>query len=93
MSVPVPTSETRWRCSLCGNLTRFDVTRTTRARDFMHLDLAGDSTVEDREVLSDTIEEVRCLWCNQHNTVELVARADSAGGVSDLSRRGGQAMS
>lgn len=87
MSAPVPTSTTRWRCSLCGNLTRFDVTRTTRACDFVHLDLAGDAAVEDREVLSDTIEEVRCRWCNQDGTVELVPRADSAHGVEDLSGR------
>lgn len=59
----------------------------------MHLDLAGDSTVEDREVLSDTIEEVRCLWCNQHSTVELVARADSAEGAADGDPPDGRATS
>ncbi len=33
MLVPTPTDDSRWRCALCGNLTRFDVTRTTHARD------------------------------------------------------------
>jgi hypothetical protein len=33
--VPAPTAETRWRCALCGNLTRFDVERTVRSREFM----------------------------------------------------------
>lgn len=91
MSVPAPTADTRWRCSLCGNLTRFDVTRTTRARDYVHLDLAGDSEVEEHEVLSEAIEEVRCRWCDQQGTVELVPRADSAEGVEDLGRSSGQA--
>lgn len=82
MSVPVPTTDTRWRCSLCGNLTRFDVTRTTRAHDYVHLDLAGEPKVEEHEVLSDTIEEVRCRWCDQAGAVELVSRADSAAEAS-----------
>jgi len=38
----MPTATTRWRCSRCGNLTRFDVTRSTRAREYVHLDLAGE---------------------------------------------------
>lgn len=89
MSVPVPTTDTRWRCSLCGNLTRFDVTRTTRARDYVHLDLAGDATVDEHEVLSDTIEQVQCRWCGREDTVELVPRADSAKGVEDIGSSSG----
>lgn len=83
MPTPVPTPDTRWRCSLCGNLTRFDVTRTTRARDYVHLDLAGESTVEEHEVLSDDIEQVQCRWCKQEDSIELVPRADSSNGVAD----------
>ena len=30
MTVPLPTASTRWRCTLCGNLTRFDVTRSSK---------------------------------------------------------------
>ncbi|MDQ1614640.1 MAG: hypothetical protein QOJ60_579, partial [Actinomycetota bacterium] len=40
MSVPPDvTPQTRWRCARCGNLTRFDVTRRSRVREFVHLDL------------------------------------------------------
>ncbi|CAM5566075.1 hypothetical protein ACSNOH_08135 [Streptomyces sp. URMC 127] len=74
MGVPQPTAGTRWRCALCGNLTRFDVTRTTKAVEFVHLDLAGEPRVEEREVVSETIESVRCRWCNAVDQVELVDR-------------------
>jgi hypothetical protein len=71
---PAPTDTTRWRCTLCGNLTRFDVTRTTRATEFVHLDLSGAPSVEERTVLADTIEHVTCRWCNAVDQVELVDR-------------------
>ena len=74
MAVPPPTSETRWRCTLCGNLTRFDVTRSTKAVEFIHLDLAGEPRVEERDVVSETIESVRCRWCNAVDQIELVDR-------------------
>ncbi|WP_432097632.1 hypothetical protein [Streptomyces sp. bgisy100] len=74
MGVPQPTAETRWRCTLCGNLTRFDVTRSTRAVEYVHLDLAGEPSVEERDVLSETIESVRCRWCNAVDQIELVDR-------------------
>ncbi|MFE1977724.1 hypothetical protein [Streptomyces hygroscopicus] len=74
MAVPLPTDRTRWRCTLCGNLTRFDVTRSTRAVEFVHLDLAGEPRVEEREVLSESIESVRCRWCNAVDQIELVDR-------------------
>jgi hypothetical protein len=71
---PLPTDETRWRCTACGNLTRFDVIRLTRTHDFIHADLAGEQQVEEREVVSDVVERVTCRWCNGVDTVELVAR-------------------
>ncbi len=74
MAVSWPTADTRWRCSRCGNLTRFDVTRTVRSRDYIHLDLSGEPRTEDRHVLAETIEQVRCRWCDGTDTVELVAR-------------------
>ena len=61
MTVPLPTASTRWRCTLCGNLTRFDVTRSSKVVEYVHLDLAGEPTVEEREVLGETIE-VCNLW-------------------------------
>jgi hypothetical protein len=74
MTVPLPTATTRWRCTLCGNLTRFDVTRSSKVVEYVHLDLAGEPTVEEREVVSETIESVRCRWCNAVDQVELVDR-------------------
>jgi hypothetical protein len=77
MAVPTPGPQSRWRCTLCGNLTRFDVTRATRARDFVHVDLAGEPAVEERTVLSETVEHVTCRWCNAVDQVEVVARPDA----------------
>jgi hypothetical protein len=71
---PAPTPTTRWRCRQCGNLTRFDVTRTARTREFLHVDLSGESVVEEREVLTEDLESVRCRWCDGVDTVELVDR-------------------
>ncbi len=79
MPVPVPTADTRWRCTLCGNLTRFDVTRTTRAREYVHLDLAGEPAVEEREVLTEVVEHVTCRWCKAVDQVEVVARPGLVG--------------
>ncbi|WP_344633156.1 hypothetical protein [Streptomyces glaucosporus] len=74
MPVPRPNEGTRWRCTMCGNLTRFDVTRSSRVVEYVHLDLAGEPRVEEREVLSEQIESVRCRWCNAVDQVELVDR-------------------
>lgn len=74
MPVPVPSPNTRWRCALCGNLTRFDVERRTRVREFVHVDLAGAAVVEQRDQLADEIDHVTCRWCGQVDSVELVAR-------------------
>jgi hypothetical protein len=59
---------------VCGNLTRFDVLRTTKAREYVHADLAGVQTTEERELLEDHIEHVTCRWCNAVDQVELVPR-------------------
>jgi hypothetical protein len=78
-SVPGPTE--RWRCRVCGNLTRFDVTRRTRAREFVHVDLSGDAAVEEREVLDEQVEQVRCRWCDGTDTVETVPRPERGDGA------------
>lgn len=59
----------RYRCTACGNLTRFDVTITRRTRDFHHYSVGGDLHVEDVEVLSETVEEVLCRWCGSGGSV------------------------
>jgi hypothetical protein len=53
----------RYRCSACGNLTRFDVTVTRRTREYHHFSVGGDLEVEDRELLNERVEEVTCRWC------------------------------
>ena len=87
MPVPVPTSGTRWRCTQCGNLTRFDATRSSRVTEFIHVDLAGERRVEESKVLSEVVESVRCRWCNAVDQVELVDRPGAAAeqGVAALS--------
>jgi hypothetical protein len=72
--VAVPGPTTRWRCTLCGNLTRFDVTRSTKAVEYVHVDLAGEQVVEEREVVGDVVEHVTCRWCKAVDQVEVVAR-------------------
>jgi hypothetical protein len=74
MPTPMPTADTRWRCTQCGNLTRFDVTRTLRTREFLHVDLSGEQSVEEREVISEVVEAVSCRWCRGADTVALEAR-------------------
>ena len=63
---------TRYRCTLCGNLTRFDVVESKRTRSFHHYTLGGLLTVEEEEVLDREVEEVRCRWCNSAQNVEVV---------------------
>lgn len=63
-------SATRYRCSACGNLTRFDVVSSRRAREFLHYSLAGEATVEETEVLEEQIESVTCRWCGSASSIE-----------------------
>ena len=79
MPVPQPGPDSRWRCTACGNLTRFDVTRSTRSQEYVHVDLAGRQVVETREVLSDTADRVECRWCKAVDAVEVVARPGLVG--------------
>ena len=88
MPVPVPTSTTRWRCALCGNLTRFDVQRSTRSREFVHVSLAGEAVVEERQVVAETVDHVTCRWCGRADAVELVPRPGEAGAPDPASTPG-----
>jgi hypothetical protein len=73
----LPDQSRRWRCGGCGNLTRFDVTRSRRTTEYWHFDLAGEHRVEETEVLAETVESVRCRWCGRDDAVELVERSDA----------------
>ena len=79
MPVDVPGAAQRWRCTGCGNLTRFDVTRTRRTTEYWHFDLAGDHRVEETTLRGETVESVACRWCGRDDAVELVDRAEVAG--------------
>lgn len=79
---------TRYRCTACGNLTRFEVTTTRRTRAFHHYTVGGDLSVEDTVVLAETVESVLCRWCGTDSSVvqvdsELddVSNLDSAAGA------------
>ena len=76
VSTVIPDAAHRWRCSGCGNLTRFDVTRTRRTREFWHFDLAGDHRVEESEVEAESVASVVCRWCGRDDAIEVVARTE-----------------
>jgi hypothetical protein len=67
---------TRYRCSACGNVTRFDVTVTRRTRGFHHYTVGGDLSVEEEQVLSEEVDDVVCRWCGTGAAVEAVEAAD-----------------
>jgi hypothetical protein len=89
MTTSLPDGATRLRCGHCGNLTRFDVVRVQRIREFWHADLAGQVTVEQVEVLDEQVDAVVCRWCSASNGVELVARPDLGGPVVEAPGDGG----
>jgi hypothetical protein len=62
----------RYRCTACGNLTRFDVTVTRRERAFHHYSIGGDLQVEERETLAEHVEDVSCRWCGHGRAVERI---------------------
>lgn len=66
----------RYRCSACGNVTRFDVTATRRTTAFHHFTVGGDLTVEDEQVLSEVVEEVSCRWCGSGKAVEELTESE-----------------
>lgn len=61
---------TTYRCSHCGNRTRFDVYETVRRRRFTHFTLAGDMSVDEEEILDSTTERVVCRWCERDDMIE-----------------------
>ena len=63
----------RYRCAACGNLTRFDVMTTRRTRAFHHYSVGGELTIEDVEVLDESVEGVLCRWCGNGDAVEILA--------------------
>ena len=72
----------RYRCSACGNLTRFDVVTSRRTRAFHHYTVGGELRVEDEAVLEEHVDEVTCRWCGNGGAVEQIdVTLDAAAGV------------
>ena len=85
----LPDGTSRFRCAHCGNLTRFDVIRTTRVSEFWHLAISGEPAIEESVVLEESVEQVRCRWCSATDRVELVRRPEFGGPIQEESGDGG----
>ena len=49
---------------------RFDVVTDRHAKAFHHFSVGGELSVEDVEVLSETVVEVSCRWCGHGRAIE-----------------------
>ncbi len=78
MALSIPDDGHRWRCGACGNLTRFDVTRSRRTTEYWHFDLAGEHTIEETALRAEDVERVSCRWCGRADAIETVSRADAS---------------
>jgi hypothetical protein len=76
LPITVTIVTTRYRCTACGNLTRFDVVETTSVRAFHHYTVGGDLTVEEPEIIAKTIESVTCRWCGHGRSVEVITESE-----------------
>ena len=68
---------TRFRCTSCGNLTRFDVTTSRRTRAYHHYTVGGELSVEEESVLGETVESVECRWCGGAGHVETLTTSSA----------------
>jgi hypothetical protein len=84
----LPGPDQRWRCGGCGNLTRFDVVRSRRTVEFWHVDLAGNTVVEDTEVRVETVESVACRWCGRADAIEVVPKTMTETMTAAMTRSG-----
>lgn len=66
-----------YRCSHCGNKTRFDVYDTVRRRRFEHATLGGEITIDEEEILERTIDRIVCRWCDRDDAIETVRLSQS----------------
>ncbi len=77
---------TRYRCSACGNLTRFDVTSTRTTKAFHHFTVGGELVIEDEEVIEETVHEVACRWCGHGRSIEVIEGEDTPDAASPSNR-------
>ncbi len=85
----LPDLKSRLRCAHCGNLTRFDVTRASTVKEFWHVDMAGDVTVEERDVAADQVLAITCRWCGAGDRIEIVPRPEFGGPSQESAGDGG----
>ncbi len=76
LEVHYRTGMEKYRCTACGNLTRFDVVETTTVRAFHHYTVGGDLTIEEPEVLSRAVDSVSCRWCGHGRGVEVIVEEE-----------------
>ena len=62
----------RYRCTACGNLTRFDVVMTRRTRAYHHFTVGGELRIEDEAVLHESVDDVSCRWCGTGASVSVI---------------------
>ena len=73
---------TRFRCTGCGNLTRFDVIATRRTREFHHFSVGGELSIDEADILEEVVESVTCRWCGAAGgAIELVEAGAETDGV------------
>ena len=82
-ATPASEPPVRYRCTSCGNLTRFDVTSTRRTRAFHHYSVGGELRIEDAEVLTETVDDVVCRWCGTGSSVVETAEAAADAGPGE----------
>jgi hypothetical protein len=68
----------RYRCTACGNLTRFDVVAERRTRAFHHFSVGGELSIEEEEVVYEHVIEVACRWCGHGDSIESLDEAASS---------------
>jgi hypothetical protein len=71
----------RWRCAQCGNLTRFDVVRTASVREYVHLTMAGEPSVEHADVMEEALLSVTCRWCGSQDVEEVPRPGGASSGA------------
>ena len=59
-----------YRCTNCGNRTRFDVVDSVKRKSYHHFTLGGELEIEEEEILDRTIDSVTCRWCDRSDGIE-----------------------
>lgn len=88
-AIALPDSRSRFRCGHCGNLTRFDVTRTVKSTEFWHVDMSGTVKVEETTVHAEEVSAVTCRWCGASDRIEIVLRPEFGGPAQESPGDGG----